>query len=315
MSLSSANSPRSGLRCGIVLSGGHGTRMRDFVHQLRGHDLPKQYINFVGRRSMLEHTVDRTAKLIPAEHLYVVITREHLEFSEVRRQIGSRPPETVVIQPKNKDTAPGLLLSLIYLQRRYPDAAVAIFPSDHFIVEEDVFIRHVDLAFRVVEQDGSRIVLLGVEPTAPEPQYGYIVPGERIKEPGLVSARHVEMFVEKPAVEVAKKIVSIGALWNTLVMVFRLATLMNVFRRATPELYCSFQPILNAIGTPDEQRALEAVYYELSPINFSTAVLEVLPFEYRQDLLVLPVRGVTWSDWGAADRLLTGLKKISQVEN
>jgi mannose-1-phosphate guanylyltransferase len=314
MSLTSDNSPRSRLRCGIVLSAGHGTRMRDFVHQLRGHDLPKQYINFVGRRSMLEHTFDRAEKLIPAERLYVVIAREHLEFGEVSRQIGLRPPETVVIQPSNKDTAPGLLLSLVYLHRRYPDANVAIFPSDHFIVEEDVFIRHVELAFQVVEQDGSRIVLLGVEPTTPEPEYGYIVPGEKIKEPGLASARKVEMFVEKPAVEAAKKIVRIGALWNTLVMVFRLTTLLNVFQRTTPELYRSFQPILKAIGTPDEQRVLDAVYHELSSINFSTAILEVLPFEYRQDLLVLPVRGVTWSDWGSADRLLTGLKKISQVE-
>jgi mannose-1-phosphate guanylyltransferase len=220
-----------------------------------------------------------------------------------------------VIQPTNKDTAPGLLLPLIYLHRRYPDAAVAVFPSDHFIVEEDVFIRHVDLAFRVVEQDDSRIALLGVEPTAPEPEYGYIVPGEKIKDPRLAPARMVEMFVEKPAVDAAKKIISIGALWNTLVMVFRITTLMNVFRRTTPELYRSFQPILKAIGTPDEQRVLDAVYHELSPINFSTAVLEVLPFEYRQDLLVLPVHGVTWSDWGSADRLQTGLKIIGQVEN
>jgi mannose-1-phosphate guanylyltransferase len=315
MSSSPDNLPCSGIRCGIVLSAGSGTRMRDFVHRLRGHDLPKQYVNFIGKRSMLEHTFDRAEKLIPAERLYVVIAREHLEFSEVSRQVGSRSSETVVIQPKNKDTAPGLLLPLIYLHRRYPDAAVAIFPSDHFIVEEDVFIRHVDLAFQLVEQDGSRIVLLGVEPNAPEPEYGYIVPGEKIKEPGLASAKKVEMFVEKPAVETAKKIVRIGALWNTLVMVFQLTTLMNVFRRATPELYRSFQPILKAISTPDEQRVLDAVYHELNSINFSTAVLEVLPFEYRQDLLVLPVRGVTWSDWGSADRLLTGMKKMSQVEN
>jgi len=289
--------------------------MRDYVHQLRGHDLPKQYVNFVGKRSMLEHTLDRAERLIPAERLYVVIAREHLEFSEVSRQIGSRLPETVVIQPKNKDTAPGLLLSVIYLHRRYPDAVVAIFPSDHFIVEEDIFIRHVDLAFQIVEQDTSRIVLLGVEPTAPDPEYGYIVPGEGVREAGLASAKKIEMFVEKPALEAAKKIVTIGALWNTLVMVFSLTTVMDVFQRTTPKLYHSFQPLLKAIGTPDEQRALEAVYRELSPINFSTAVLEVLPFEYRQELLVLPVRGVTWSDWGSADRLLTGLKKIGQVAN
>jgi mannose-1-phosphate guanylyltransferase len=314
VSLASDNS-FPGRRCGIVLAAGHGARIRDFVHHLRGQDIPKQYINFIGRRSMLEHTFDRVEKLIPAERLYVVIAKEHLEFSEVNRQIESRSPETVVIQPKNKDTAPGILLPLIYLHQRFPDATVAIFPSDHFIVEEDVFIRHVDLAFRVVEQDNSRIVILGVVPTAPDPEYGYIIPGEGIKEAGVASAKKVEMFVEKPTLEAAKKIVKIGALWNTLVMVFRATALLDVFQRTTPKLYHSFEPLMRVIGTTDERQVLEAVYRNLSPINFSVTVLEVLPFEYRQELLVLPVRGVTWSDWGSADRLQTGLKKIGPSEN
>lgn len=43
-----------GIRCGIVLSAGNGTRLRELVHQRRGDDLPKQYVNFVGSRSMLE---------------------------------------------------------------------------------------------------------------------------------------------------------------------------------------------------------------------------------------------------------------------
>jgi mannose-1-phosphate guanylyltransferase len=123
------------------------------------------------------------------------------------------------------------------------------------------------------------------------------------------------MFVEKPTAEAARKIVKIGALWNALVMVFRATTLLDVFQRTTPKLYHSFEPLMRAIGTADERQVLEAVYRNLSPINFSVTVLEVLPFEYRQELLVLPVRGVTWSDWGSADRLQTGLKKIGQLEN
>ncbi len=288
--------------------------MRDFVHRLRGQDLPKQYINFVGKRSMLEHTFQRAEKLIPAERLYVVIAKEHLQFNEVSRQIRSRSRETVVIQPKNNDTVPGLLLPMIYLQRRYPDAAVAVFPSDHFILEEDLFMRHVDRAFHVVEQDSSRLVLLGVEPHAPESEYGYIVPGDEIKRLDGASTRKVEFFVEKPSVDAAKKIINIGALWNTLVMVFKVTTLINLIRSATPKVYRSFEPFLEAIGTPDEQRALEAVYHELRPVNFSTAVLEALPFDYRQDLLVLPVRGVTWSDWGSVARLLSGMKKIDHAK-
>ena len=302
------DAPSSGIRCGIVLSAGDGMRIPDPVHRFRGHECPKQYVNLGGKRSMLEYTFDRAERLIPAACLCVVITREHLEFSEASHQIGARLSETVVIQPTNKDTAPELLLPLIYLQPRYPDATVAVFPSDHFILEEDVFIRYVDMAFRLVEQDGSRIVLLGVEPNAPEPEYGYIVPGEEIDDPGIGRARKVELFVEKPAPEVAQKIIRSGALWNTMVIVFRLATIMSAFQRTTPELHRSFQRIQTAIGTPDEQRMLEAVYHGLNPINFSTAVLEVLPFEQRQALLALPVHGVTWSDWESADRLLTKAK-------
>ena len=308
MSQKPNDAPSSGIRCGIVLSAGDGMRIPDPVHRFRGHECPKQYVNLGGKRSMLEYTFDRAERLIPAACLCVVITREHVEFSEASRQIGSRLSETVVIQPTNKDTAPELLLPLIYLQPRYPDATVAVFPSDHFILEEDVFIRYVDMAFRLVEQDGSRIVLLGVEPNAPEPEYGYIVPGEEINEPGIGCARKVELFVEKPAPEVAQKIIRSGALWNTMVIVFRLATIMSAFQRTTPELHRSFQKIQTAIGTPDEQRMLEAVYHGLNPINFSTAVLEVLPFEQRQALLALPVHGVTWSDWESADRLLTKAK-------
>ena len=91
--MQSEDSRSSGIRWGIVLSGGNGMRIPEFAHRLRDHDLPKQYVNFIGRRSMLEHTFPRAEKLIPPERLYVVIAKEHLQFSEIRHQVGSRSPE------------------------------------------------------------------------------------------------------------------------------------------------------------------------------------------------------------------------------
>jgi len=75
-------------RWGIILSGGNGTRLRDLVYRRRADYLPKQYLNFVGKRSMLEHTLHRAEKLIPAQKLLVVIAKEHLQFDEVRRQVA-----------------------------------------------------------------------------------------------------------------------------------------------------------------------------------------------------------------------------------
>ena len=74
-------------------------RLRDLIYRRRADYLPKQYMNFIGKRSMLEHTLDRAEKLIPAQRLLTVITKEHLKFDEARHQVASRPPERVIIQP------------------------------------------------------------------------------------------------------------------------------------------------------------------------------------------------------------------------
>jgi len=155
-------------RCGIILAGGKGRRLRPFVEKLRGNMLPKQYVNFIGRRSMLEHTFHRAQKLIPAERLVTVVSERHLENVEVRRQLLRQPPGCVIAQPDNRETAPGLLLPLAHLNKLYPDSTVAVFPSDHFILEEDLFLGHVELACRAVEQGPSKVVLLGVEPREAE---------------------------------------------------------------------------------------------------------------------------------------------------
>ena len=298
------------VRCGIVLAAGNGTRLREFVRQQRGDCLPKQYINFVGKRSMLEHTLDRAEKLIPRSKLLLVTAKEHLQFEEVRRQMASRPQECIIIQPANKDTGPGILLPLMHLHKRDPGAVVAVFPSDHFILEEDLFMQHIERAFRIVESNGAHIVLLGMDPNEPDPEYGYIVPGETIEYVGFDEGRKVEMFVEKPSTEAAKKIIRTGALWNTLVFVVRCDTLLQAIRLAAPELYRSFEPIENAIGTADEQRVIEEVYQKLPVLNFSRNILEVLTLQYRQALVVLPVPGVTWSDWGTSNRISKILRQL-----
>ncbi len=308
------DSSEFGLRCGIVLSAGSGSRLREFVRQRRGDDLPKQYVNFVGTRSMLEHTYDRVQRSIPELRLFTVVAKDHLKFQEVRRQLAPRPAGTVIVQPANKETAPGVLLPLLHIYKRCPEALVAVFPSDHFVLEKDLFMRHVDDAFGLVESNPSRMILLGLEPQGPEPEYGYIVPGEKIDSSVSDKARRVEVFVEKPSLEAAKKIITSGALWNTMVMVFACKTLLTIIERTAPDLDRAFRSILDVIGTPDEQRMVEKLYQDVPPLDLSKGVLEVLPFEYRQRLGVLPVRGVTWSDWGTSDRLSSTQRQLGLAD-
>jgi mannose-1-phosphate guanylyltransferase len=304
-----ASSPTA-VRCGIILAGGDGKRLQPFVHGLRGSNLPKQYVSFVGTRSMLEHTLARAETLIPPERLFTVASRSHLEHADAREQLFKRSLDNLVLQPINRDTAPGVLLPLIRVIRRYPDATVALFPSDHFILEEDRFMSHVDAAFEIVEQDASRIVLLGIDPQQPEPEYGYMVPDNAPQRLGLTALRRVASFVEKPAVETALELVSRGALWNTMVLIFNAKTFLSVAALTTPDLSRSFQRIYQALGTPAEDLVIEDTYRTMAASNLSKDLLEPLASSYGFYLNVIAVNGVFWSDWGSESRILEGLRQI-----
>jgi mannose-1-phosphate guanylyltransferase len=149
-----------------------------------------------------------------------------------------------------------------------------------------------------------------MEPNQPDPEYGYILYDGGSENQNPDGGRTVEMFVEKPPADVAKTMMRNGALWNTLVLVATCKTLLQAIKRAAPGLYGSFETIQDAIGTADEQRVTERVYQTLPSVNFSKDMLEVLPYEYRRALRVLPVRGVTWSDWGTADRLSSSVRDL-----
>lgn len=291
-------------RCGVVLAAGEGSRLRSFVENLRGDALPKQYVNFIGRRSMLEHTLCRAEKMIPAERLFTVVSQSHLRHPEVARQLSSRPMACIVQQPVNRDTGPGLLLPLAHLYKRYPDSTVAVFPSDHFILEEDLFIVYVEQAFRVVEKDPAKVVLLGMNPSEAEPEYGYIVPGKKLRGPPAPETREVSQFIEKPQRDLAQDLVACGGLWNTLVMVFKAKTFLNAVSRIAPRLYGSFERIWRAVGTPSLGNLVKEVYQQMHPVNLSKGLLERLPLERPPALCVLPVCGIHWSDWGSEQRII-----------
>ena len=264
---------------------------------------------------MLEHTLCRAERVISPARLFTVVSRDHLRYPEVKRQLSSRASGTVVVQPRNKETGPGILLPLMHVYKRYPDSVVAVFPSDHFIAEEALFMAHVDLAMRVVERRPSYLVLLGMEPRLPEPEYGYILPGTEVSDLApLATVRKVLGFIEKPEPRAARRLLLEGGLWNTMVMAFKVKTLLDLVQGIAPLLYLSFERICAAIGTRDEAHVVERAYRGMEAVNFSRGLLETFSLKHTSPLLVLPVRGVLWSDWGSEQRVLSTLGNAGYLE-
>lgn len=294
---------------GIILAAGNGKRMAEYIKHFYGTDLPKQYVAFTGKRSMVQHTLKRAGKMIPKERILLVIDSNHQEI--IKEQFNDHPGKNVICQPINRETAPGILLPLSYIYKIEPRSSVAIFPSDHFILEEDRFMEYIGFAQKVIDQFPDKIILLGVQADYPEEEYGWIQPGERILEQSGFEVNRVERFYEKPNRILAQTYFNQGHLWNTLIMVTRCSTLWNLAKESLPGIHEHFEKIRAAIGTFAEEEMIFQEYEKMERATISHDVLE----KYPDRLLVLKVKDVFWNDWGNGMRVLETLNRIGKTAN
>ena len=289
---------------GIVLAAGEGNRVREFFSALCGGQGIKQFCSVLGKRSLLQMTLDRVQQLIPRERILIIVDKRHRP--EAAAQLAGWPEENIIYQPANRETAPGILLPLAHVSHRCPDATVAMFPSDHFISNERGFMSHVAKAVEETKMFPASAVLLGMTPDRIEEGYGWISSLEDGKDK---CSRAVRGFWEKPSLPHAEKLMQDGALWNTFVFAARAATLWEMTRQTVPELYGAFTGVRIMLGTNHADKYIDQTYERLCAVNFSSAILARCAARLR----VLPVPEIGWSDWGSADRILDSVMRMGRV--
>ncbi|HEX6884691.1 MAG TPA: sugar phosphate nucleotidyltransferase [Planctomycetota bacterium] len=289
----------------IVLAAGEGTRLRELT-TARGVSTPKQYCSLRGGRSLLGDALARAARVVPKKRIVVVVAEEHRRFFEP--DLAGLPRENVVVQPRNRGTAAGILLPLSVVLERDPGARIAFLPSDHFVEREPVLESALRLALESLAEEPEALTLLGITPDGPETGYGWIVPAT---SPRLL--RPVARFVEKPAAHEAAELFAAGALWNSFLFAVRGATLAALYRRHLPELAGAFAQVFAVLGAT-RRRQLEALYETLATRDFSREVLQASAAQLR--LEVVPPCG--WTDLGTPERVeacLASLTRTSERES
>jgi mannose-1-phosphate guanylyltransferase len=283
----------------LLLAGGDGIRLQELTSEIAGAPIPKQYCRLLNGASLLEAAISRARLLFPLEHINVIMNRNHLELA--KDQVCVLPESNIIVQPLNRDTGPGMIFALLHLERAYGDAMIAVFPTDHYIDKNWMFIAHVMRAMNVVTYLPDRIAIIGVVPDRPETGYGYILPS------GALKTRHrtfgVEAFTEKPDLVEARDIISRGGLWNTFVMIFRLSRMLELVRETVPE---ELEKLVEIIEKPE---VADDLYLNLHPWNFSTQMLSRIP----QHLVVLKVANLSWSDWGTRESVERTYKALNLV--
>ncbi len=165
---------------------------------------------------------------------------------------------------------------------------------------------HIDVATDAVRVQPEKVMLLGITPTAPETEYGWIEPQPSILASAEKSITRVNRFWEKPGLGLATSLMERGCLWNSFVMVGRVDALLKMTRAAVPELYDAFAGVAPTFESAAEQKAVGQLYTQIHDTNFSHDVLSQRP----EDLMVMRVADVGWSDLGDPNRVLSTLARI-----
>ncbi|HEY0254720.1 MAG TPA: sugar phosphate nucleotidyltransferase, partial [Kofleriaceae bacterium] len=221
----------------IALAGGEGQRLADYVERRFGHRMPKQYCKLLGRRSMLEHTLDRMNELTPASNTLTVIGPDHRHMAQP--QVSTRS-EHVFCQPSSRETGTALYVALAMLQRWSPDAIVTITPTDHFVAPASRYVAEIARARNLASLNPDKVVLVGARPNEADPDLGYI---------SLDGHGGVAAFVEKPNANRAEELVAEGALWNTMVCSGSVQAFWELGRVGAPQLIDLLENLVPLIDT------------------------------------------------------------------
>jgi len=291
-------------RWAVILAGGDGTRLQSLTRTISGDDRPKQFCPIIGGRTLLDQTSRRVALSVAPDHTLTVLTRTHERF--YAPLLKDVPKARLLVQPENKGTAPAILFSLLHIAQLSPNAAVAFFPSDHYFADDEQFMSHIELAFKAARTHPETVTLLGIKPESPEVEYGWIEPDLSLFGQLPRSISRVSKFWEKPSALVARRLMERGCLWNSFVMVGRVDAFLKMTERALPALFDFFSLIAPSFGTTSEASALSELYSSVPSSNFSHEVLAIRP----NDLAVMQVSEVGWSDLGEPRRVFSTLQQI-----
>jgi mannose-1-phosphate guanylyltransferase len=285
--------PPGGATWAVVLAGGEGSRLRSLTTTPSGVAVPKQFCSLCGGASLLDEALQRAASVAPVQRICSVVAEQHARWW--CRSLAGLEPGNVLVQPQNRGTALGILLALLNILERDPEAWVVILPADHHVGDEDVLAGALRRAVGAVRARPEHILLLGVTPEEADPELGYIVPASD----SVAGPAQVARFVEKPTVGEAEALIARGALWNAFIVAARASSLLDLFNRHDRGLARRMRSAVRRAVFGPTTTALVELYGRLDSIDFSRDIAE----RYGAAFRVLRVPACAWTDLGTVQRV------------
>lgn len=272
---------------GVIMAGGGGTRF----WPLSRHEVPKQLLNLSGKDKMINETIDRVSTLADKEDIFVVTNVDQVPGMKEATK-GRLREDHILSEPSARNTAACIGYAAFEIVKKYGDGIMCIFPSDHFIKDEEAFTRILKEAIKVAE--GGCLVTLGITPTFPSTGYGYI---KFDKSEETLDKKVVE-FKEKPDEKTAEEYVSSGEYsWNSGMFVWKASVILEEMKNLLPDVYAQLDKIGNALGADNEKQVIDDVYPQIPSISIDYGIME------KSDKVRVISAEMGWNDVGSWDNL------------
>lgn len=280
----------------VIMAGGIGSRFWPLSRTSR----PKQFLDILGiGKSLLQQTFDRMVKLAPPENILVVTSSAYRDL--VLEQLPAISPNQVLLEPMRRNTAPCIAYAAYRILAKNPNALITVAPSDHLILNEQVFLDTVRDALHFADESNA-LITLGIKPSRPETGYGYIQVDSPVKD--YSNLFKVKTFTEKPDLKLAKVFIESGEFyWNSGLFIWKLPAILNAFERYLPEVNALFKECYSDMGTEHESRSIERVYSECRNVSIDYGIME------KADNVYVICSEFGWSDLGTWGSLALQLPK------
>jgi mannose-1-phosphate guanylyltransferase/mannose-6-phosphate isomerase len=283
----------------VILCGGAGSRLWPMSRD----EKPKQFHALFNDRSLLTNTASRIPVGIHnglAVAPPIVLGNAQLEqmFHGALKEFETQP-SNILLEPSVRDTAAAIAAVTAFVAARDKDQLVVVLPSDARIDNHEVFLDAIAKAARTASKTDA-IMTLGIAPSRPETQYGYIQQGEAFEE-----GFRVEKFREKPDYTTAQKYVAEGNfLWNAGMFLVRVGRMVEEFERLQPEIW---EKAKNAV----ELAETDGPFVFLDHDNFNIAPklsMDYAIMEKADNIGVIPA-SFDWDDLGSWTQLYEAASK------
>ena len=288
----------------VIMAGGSGTRFWPVSRTSK----PKQFLDVAETgKTFIRETYDRFLKIVPQENIIVATAARYRDL--VMEELPELDKSNLLLEPYSRSTAPCIAYATYVLLKRNPEANVVVTPCDHCIDDEAIFAETIRNAFEYVEQNDV-LMTLGVEPTRPDTNYGYVQATGGKDALASGNPVPVKTFTEKPDKDMADLFISTGEFfWNAGIFIWRAETIRTEMEKHLPEVTGLFKGWETAIGSKIESEFVLRAFTDCINISIDYGVMEKTDRAW-----IYPVK-FGWTDVGTWESLYNYLPGKDDLAN